>query len=96
MGFPVTCYPTTSSSFLELTGSSRPAMAPPDLSPLLLKDVRVTTSMHHTPDTILNNRPELRQKICTLSTTSHKRESATLKPIFFHCLIEAKKSSLGL
>jgi len=41
--------------------------------------------MNHTPDTILINESELRRNIFIVPTTSHRRESTTLKPIIFHC-----------
>jgi len=45
-------YPTTTSSFLEIDGSMRPAIII-KLSPLFLKELWVKMSMHRTPSTIL-------------------------------------------
>ena len=99
--------PITSSSFLEPMGLSHPVIAASDLSPLFLKNLRVKALVPCTPSIILRNEPKLTQNIFTLPTTSHRRESAALKPIFFHCLIhvkrtffycltQAKESSMGL
>jgi len=53
--FPITGYPTTSSSLLEPTCSSCPATVAPDLSPLLLNDLRVITLMHRTLGIMFSN-----------------------------------------
>jgi len=50
--FSATLYPTTTSSFLEIDGSTCPTIAV-RLSPIFLKELWVKPSMHHTPDTIL-------------------------------------------
>ncbi|QCD99484.1 hypothetical protein DEO72_LG7g766 [Vigna unguiculata] len=78
------------SSFLEPDGTIHPTIAAVDLSSLLLKDLRVTTSVNHTSSTVFNNEPKLRRNIFPLSTISHKQEIRTLKLILSHYLTQAK------
>jgi len=83
--------PTTWPSSLEHDGSSCPAFAAPDLPPLLPKDLRVTTSMNHTPNTIFSNESKLRAKHLFSFHCLAQRESTTFKLIIFHYLAQAKR-----
>jgi len=76
--------PTTWSDFLEPDGLSRSALAAPNLSSMLLKDLRVKTLVNLTSGTILNNKSKLRRNIFPLSIITHSWN------IFEHCIFNLK------
>ena len=84
-------FPTTWSVLLKPYGSSRLVFATPDMSPLLLKDLRVTTSSESHRALYSTTSWNLERNIFPLSTASHRRESTTLKLILFHYLTQAKR-----